>query len=40
MRFLTYQIKTENGQEKFLSHYIIDQMNKNKSNLPKSYFTY
>ena len=35
-----YQIKTETGQERFLAHYIIDQDNKNKSNLPKSCFTY
>ena len=35
-----YQIKTETGQERFLAHYTIDQNNKNKSDLPKSCFTY
>jgi len=35
-----YQIKTETGQERFLAHYTIDQNNKNRSNLPKSCFTY
>ncbi len=31
---LSYQIKTENGQEKFLAHYFIDQKNKNTSKFP------
>ena len=35
-----YQIKTETGQERYLAHYTIDQDNKNRSNLPKSCFTY
>ncbi len=37
---VAYQIKTETGQERFLAHYVIEQDNKNRSNISKSCFTY
>jgi len=37
---LSYEIKTETGQERLLAHYSIDQEIKNRSKFPVSYLTY